>query len=344
MKTARLKTPQALAEIERILREHESFFLGTHVFPDGDNVVSMIAMKGILDQLGKKSYLYCETIVPRIYRWIEGAEHITMTLPDPSCSNFDVVIALDSSDCRRLGKKFQQWCSCKNHFTVNIDHHVTNTDYGDINWICEFYSATGEQIYEFAKYLKAEITIPMAIALYTAIATDSGRFSYSNTTEQTFRYAAELVELGANPNIIYRKVYGNRSLAALRLEKEALTTLEYLPEFKLALLYLTRDMFEKVQADIDEAEGIIEHIGLFGESIRNIIFFKQISTDEVKVSVRTKGEWDASKICLLFDGGGHPRAGGYSVFTSSITEAINVTINKIHEAAQRGELETINNW
>ena len=344
MKAPRLKGIDAMKEIEKVLSKYESFFLGTHIFPDGDNVGSMVAMKHILDSMKKTSYLYCETVVPKIYSWIEGAEHISMDLPGDSCSNFQVIITLDSADCNRLGRRFSEWCRCKNHFTVNIDHHVTNTNYGNVNWVSELHAATGEQVYELAKYLNIEITIPMAIALYTAIATDSGRFSYSNTTEQTLRYAAELVELGANPNIVYRRVYGNRSLAALRLEREALSTLQYVKDLKLAYFYLTDEMFKKVGALIEESEGIIEHIGLFGESIKNILFLKQISPTEVKASVRTKGDWDAAKVCLLFDGGGHPRAGGYSIYTDSIEEAIKISIEKIRKAAENNELYTNAGW
>lgn len=344
MKVPRVQGKKALSKIAEILRTKDSFFLASHVFPDGDNIGCMITMKYLLDQLGKKSYLYCESVIPKNYQWLEGSELFNMELPDCECSEFDVIITLDSADAGRVGKKFTEWCSCKENLIINIDHHITNTNFGDINWISDLYAATGEQIYELVKHMGVEITIPMAIALYTAIVTDSGRFSYPNTTEQTLRYAADLVEAGANPNIVYRKIYGNRSYAALKLESLALSTLEFIPEWELAYMYVTSEMYEEAGADIEESEGIIEHIGLFGESIKNILFLKQIAPNEVKASVRTKGIWDASKVCLLFDGGGHTNAGGYSLFVDSIDEAIRISLDKITDAAKSGTIQTDTEW
>ena len=326
-----------LAGIEHILRENDKFIVAAHVFPDGDNVGSIIAMKLILDQMGKQSYLYLETTIPRIYTWLEGCDEINHEIPPDLPETFDVMISLDSSDLERLGDKFLRWFSGSNLPIVNIDHHITNTGYGDFNWVSGEYSAVGEQIFELARHMKVKIDHQMAIALYTAIATDSGRFSYSNTTAKTLRYASELVECGANPNVMYRNVYASRSLEALRLEHTVLATLEYIDDLKLATIYMTREMLETTGAHITESEGIIEHVGIFGESIRNIIFFKELLSGEIKVSVRTKDELDASKISSLFDGGGHTRAGGYSM-KLSLNDAIKTSIQKIREAIKSGKL------
>jgi phosphoesterase RecJ-like protein len=326
-----------LAGIERLIRENDNFIVAAHVFPDGDNVGSMIAMKLILDQMGKQSYLYLETTIPRIYTWLEGCDEINHDVPSDIPEAFDMLISLDSSDMERLGDKFLRWFSGSNRPILNIDHHVTNTGFGDYNWVSGEYSATGEQIFELAKHLKVKIDHQMAIALYTSIATDSGRFAYSNTTAKTLRYASELVECGANPNMMYRNVYASRSLESLRLELAVLATLEYIDDLKLATIYMTREMLESTGAHITESEGIIEHVGIFGESIRNIIFFKELLSGEIKVSVRTKDELDASKISSLFDGGGHTRAGGYSL-KLTLKDAIKTSIEKIREAIKAGKL------
>lgn len=326
-----------LKGIEDIIREYDKFVVAAHVFPDGDNVGSMIAMKLILDQLGKETYLYLETTIPRIYTWLEGCDEINHIVPPDLPETFDVLITLDSSDMERLGDKFLRWFSGSNRPIVNIDHHITNTGFGEYNWVSGDYSATGEQIYELAKHLKVKIDHQMAIALYVSIATDSGRFSYSNTTAKTLRYASELVECGANPNKAYRNVYASRSLEALRLEHAVLATLEYVDDLKLAYMYMTREMLETTGAHVTESDGIIEHVGNFGESIRNIIFFKELQSGEIKVSVRTKDELDASKISSLFNGGGHARAGGYSL-KLNLNDAIKASFEKIREAISSGKL------
>lgn len=326
-----------LSQIEKFINTHNRFFLGSHVFPDGDNVGSLLTMNFILEQLGKSAYLYCETVVPKIYSWIEETKHINTVLPDEPCDAFDAIITVDSSDIHRLGQEFENWHNCKSIPILNIDHHVTNTGYGDINWVSDKHSSTAEQVYEIAKYINSEITKPIAIAIYTAIVTDTGRFCYSNTNARSLRYATELVEMGVNPNLIYRNVFANRTLSALRLERDSLATMEYIEDLQLAYIFMTREMIESSGASIEESEGIIEHIGLFGDTIKNIIFFKEVEPSNIKISVRTKGDWDASKLCSLFGGGGHPRAGGYQM-KETLEKAIEISIDRIREAAKDDSL------
>ncbi len=326
-----------LSEIEKFINTHDRFFLGSHIFPDGDNIGSLITMKFILEQLGKSAYLYCETIVPKIYSWIEGTKHINTVLPDEPCDAFDAIITVDSSDINRLGQEFKKWRNSKSIPILNVDHHVTNSGFGNINWVSDKHSSTSEQVYEIAKYLNVKISKSIAVVLYTGIVTDTGRFSYSNTNARSLRYATELVEMGVEPNIIYRNVFANRTLSALRLESVSLATMEYIEDLQLAYIFMTREMLEKTGASIEESEGIIEHIGLFGDSIKNIIFFKEVEPGNIKVSVRTKSDWDASKLCALFDGGGHPRAGGYQM-QESLEKAIEISLEAIREAAKDGTL------
>ena len=195
-----------LAGIKEFINSHNTFFFGSHVFPDGDNIGSLLTMRSILEQLGKSAYLYCESVVPKIYSWIDETKHINPVLPNET---FDAIVTVDSSDLHRLGQDFSKWFENRTIPILNIDHHVTNTNFGDINWVSGDYSSTSEQVYEIAKYMNVEITLDMAIALYTGIVTDSGRFSYSNTNARTLKYAMELVELGVNPNQIYRNVFAS---------------------------------------------------------------------------------------------------------------------------------------
>jgi len=132
-------------------------------------------------------------------------------------------------------------------------------------------------------------------------------------------------------------VFANRTLSALRLERDSLATMEYIEDLQLAYIFMTKEMIERSGASIEESEGIIEHIGLFGYNIKNIIFFKEVEPCEIKVSVRTKGDWDASKLCSLFDGGGHPRAGGYQM-QEPLEKAIEKSLETIREAVKDGSL------
>jgi len=319
------------------IRMSNRFFIGTHVFPDGDNIGSVIALHYILEQLGKSVYSYCETDIPQFYEWMKGIEKIRHEIPDESVGNFDVIIVLDSGDLKRLGRKFYEWSRDDKTQIINIDHHVTNNGYGDINWVDSTYAATGEQVYEIARAFSTQITPNIAQALYTAIYTDTGRFSYSNTSARTLFFAAELVNAGVNPNHVYRKVYASRSLAALELEREVLNSLVYDDELHLAYMTMTLDMIERTGALIADSEGIIEHVALFGESIKNMLLFKETAPDEVKVSVRSRGEWDASKVALLFGGGGHRGAGGFSA-RGSISDVISISLNRIKQAINDGTI------
>ncbi|MFH1514056.1 MAG: DHH family phosphoesterase [bacterium] len=326
-----------LTEIETLLVSNNHFFLGSHVYPDGDNVGSLIAMRMILGQLGKSSYIFSETMVPKMYAWIPETKYINNDLPQESCEDFDLIVTVDASDLKRLGEKFIEWNHCKSIPILNIDHHITNTNFGDVNWATEDYASTGEQIFELARHLDVRITKPMAIALYTSIATDTGSFSYANTNSRTLRYASELVDLGANPNEIFRNVYANRSLEALKLESEAFKTFTFIEDMKLGYVYITQEMLKQVGATVEESEGIIEHLGVFGESVRNVMFFKELSTGEIKISVRTKDGWDASRLCKIFGGGGHPKAGGFQLF-EPIEKAIELSLSAIRKAIEEGIL------
>jgi phosphoesterase RecJ-like protein len=317
------------------IRTNNRFFIGTHVFPDGDNIGSVIALKLILERLNKFAYPYCETHIPIFYKWLEGEGDIHHELPKVSVRDFDAIIVLDSGDLKRLGRKFYEWVRDDKTIIVNIDHHITNAGFGDINWVDHTYAASGEQVFEIAKILGVELDLTIATAIFTAIYTDTGRFSYSNTNARTMYYAAELVAAGVVTNEIYRKVYASRSLAALKLEREVLQTLVYDEDYRLAYMTMTLDMVERSGALIEDSEGIIEHVTLFGESVRNFLLFKETSQGELKVSVRSKGEWDASKVAMLFGGGGHRGAGGFAV-RGPVNEAISDCIMKIKQAVNSG--------
>ena len=191
-----------------------------------------------------------------------------------------------------------------------IDHHEGGKDKFEANFIKAEASSACEIVYEIIKHHKLEPSFKAAQALYTGILSDTGSFRYPKTTPETFRIASHLVELGVNPFKIYEQVYENNSLASFELRAKMLSTMEVHFDKKLILMKLTPEMLIETGAPFSEGELNI-NIPLTLEGIIASVLIKQDIAGEVKVSMRTKGEYDVSEIAMANGGGGHKNAAGY---------------------------------
>ena len=301
-------TNQAKKIAERLISA-ERVLLVTHVFPDGDNMGSSLALHMALKSLGKDVYLYLHGDVPRIFGWLPDSGEIRGELPrkdDPPWT----VVALDCADNGRMGEPFVEWYD-DSLSLINIDHHITNVNFGEINWVDPDYSSTGEMIIEILDAFGIELDRDLATCIYCAVLTDTGRFGYSNTNLRSLSVATRCVEAGANPHRVYHKIYSSRTLDGLKLLKMALGTIRFFAGDTVVAFHVDRDMFNATGTDVSDTENFLETVTQVGE-LRIVVFFKEVEPGIIKASLRCRAPINAYELAAKFNGGGHPRASGFS--------------------------------
>jgi len=294
-------------EIAQSLRTYDSFILMSHVRPDGDAIGSQIALGFALRAMGKTVYLVNEDGLPDNLRFMAGSDKI-QTPPDAPL-DVQCAIALDCATKPRLGEKTLHAAS-QATFWINIDHHISNPGYGDLNLIDATSPATGQILY----HLITEENLPMPEesrdAIYVAVSTDTGSFQYSNTTASTYEMAADLTRRGVDVGSINALIYDNNPYRQIELLRELLNTLQLCENDKVAYWELPFSTIKKLNLKPDDSEGMIDLIrGIQGVTVA--AFFEELDTGKIRVSLRSKD--DTVNVCEIaqeFGGGGHARAAG----------------------------------
>ena len=293
-------------QIRHTLDAAQQIVVASHVRPDGDAYGCIIAMALYLRSLGKDVQVWNEEGMTDKFRYLPECDLVT--LPSEGKHDFDVFLALDTSTKERLGRVLK---STGNVGTwINIDHHVSNHRYADLNYIDDASPATGQILYDYFQSVGAEITPAIAGNLYAAISTDTGSFQYEKTTPATFRTAADLVEKGVNVPDLSRAMYDNHPRRRLELLKALLNSACFTCEDRVASFSLTLKTAKDLGVLPEDNEGLIDHLrGV--ESVQVAVFFEELPEGKVRVSMRSKEpRFDVCKICALFGGGGHPQAAG----------------------------------
>jgi phosphoesterase RecJ-like protein len=312
-------------QIIDIISKSSKIAVTSHMQPDGDNIGSSLALCLALKKLGKKAVFVIDDNVPELYRFLKGAREAEKPSSVAEI-DFDLLIALDCGDLERLGKTAQLVSKTK---LVNIDHHISNTKFGEMNLIEENASATAEIVYKLIKTMGIFIDKDIADCIYTGIVTDTGMFQYSNTSEETHSIAAELIIAGVSPSDIFNKVYQNSPKEKVLLLGEALKSLEFFNNDMVSCISISKAQVDNIAEEDIDTEGIV-NLGrdIFGVEVA--IFLKQKETNLVKVSLRSKTYIDVSIIAKDFGGGGHIRAAGCAVAGSleSVKQQILEAIQK----------------
>jgi phosphoesterase RecJ-like protein len=233
-----------------------------------------------------------------------------VTVP-PSNGNkqsFQATVVLDTSTRNRLGTVFDAIDSPG--VLINIDHHISNHRYGDINFIDPSAPATGQILFDLLQYAKANLTPDIAINIFAAISTDTGSFQYRGTSPHTFEIAASLLRLGVDVAELSQAIYDNQSRRRFQLVRHALNHVEFFCGDAIAHFSLLTADLEQLHALPEDSEGIIDHMRSI-EGVLVAIFFEELPNGEVRISTRSKDpRIDVCKICGQFGGGGHPAAAG----------------------------------
>jgi phosphoesterase RecJ-like protein len=310
----------ALTDIISLIKASKNILIIAHIQPDGDTLGSCFALDIMLKKLGKHSDIYCEDGIPHRYAEIFPKENISVLKE----KDFDLAIAVDCADKARLGKAQKIFMSTNNN--INIDHHITNEKFGKLNHISEASSA-GEIIFELMNAAGVEQDELSARYIYTAMSTDTGNFTYSNTGRKCLLYASELVELfdiRETADILFRR----RTLVLTQLIARALTRLELFDEGKIACVTLLKSDMKEYGASGSDCENIVDFAREIEET-KIAVFFREIKNG-VKISLRSKGDIDVGSVAVSFGGGGHPNAAGCYI-NGNLEKAKNNLINILKE-------------
>lgn len=286
-----------------LIKESSNIAILSHIMPDGDNIGSCLALYNALLGLGKNVVVVQDDDVPEAYRFLKNSNRIVK--PEGNY-DLDLVIALDCGDIGRLGKSAKY---LKNSKVINIDHHISNTNFGHYNIVDTNASATAELVYELINKLEIALDKDICECIYTGIVTDTGQFQYSNTTSLTHRIAADLISKGVEPAKIYKDIYQNNSISKMKLIGEALNSIELHYNNKVASITLTKKLVEQVGAKDEDADGLIN----FARDIRGVevaLLFRETEDGKIKIGFRSKDFINVNEIAQKFGGGGHKRAAG----------------------------------
>ncbi len=293
-------------QIRHTLDAAERILVSSHVRPDGDAYGCAIAMALHLKAHGKDVSVWNEEGMTDKFRYLP--ESGLVTAPPEGMHDFDVFVALDTSTKERLGRVLKS--AGQVGTWINMDHHVSNHRYGDLNYIDATAPATGQILYDYFTSVGAVITPAMAANLYAAISTDTGSFQYDKTTPHTFRLVAHLVEIGVDVPALSKAMYDSYPRRRLELLKALLNAVRFDCGDRVASFSLSLEKSNELGVLPEDNEGLIDHLRAV-EGVQVAVFFEELPEGKVRVSMRSKDlRFDACKICALFGGGGHPLAAG----------------------------------
>jgi len=290
-----------LEQIREHVRDARRILLISHVAPDGDAIGSLLGLGLLLREQGKDLTLACEDTVPEVYTWLPDSAEIVRQGNGP----YDLIISLDCSDVRRLGTVFHP--GLKGIPLVNIDHHVTNTRFGTVNWVDPSSVATTQMILELAEAMGWELTLPVADCLLTGLVTDTRSFRTYNVDAAAMRAVLRLMEAGAELNEITRRSLDQRPLASVRLWGQAIEQLD--TDGEILWTEVTRSMRQRWGLGENGDSGLANFLsGVRGSKV--VIVFTERDDGIIDVGMRSVPGYDVATVALKLGGGGHPQAAG----------------------------------
>lgn len=292
----------AVAAILEVFHSHNHFLVTSHARPDGDAIGSSLAAMYLLQAMGKQVVVALADPVPRTFLGLPGAGRIVQTQPVMAA---EVALVLECDSVARTG-----YDHLAAPVTINIDHHRSGAPFATLNWIDPSAAAVGSMLYELAIAAGVAISPQFATCLYTALLTDTVRFTAPSITAETFALAHQLVSLGADAAGVAEAIYHSVRPARLRVLATALSHLRI--DGPIAWSAVTVREIEAAQAEVEDCEDIVNHIiGI--EGIYAGAFLRETSEGQYRVSLRSKGAVDVAEVAELLGGGGHQNASGCTI-------------------------------
>ena len=310
-------------DLDSLIKQSKKILLLSHMNPDGDTLGSMCALYSMIYKRFKiKADMNVVSNIPYNYKFLPNVG-LAERYYDKSLV-YDLVITLDVAAIDRVmdSKILFDKAKC----TVNIDHHKTNPKFGDYQIIEADASSCGEVLFNYFKAHNWVLTEDAAICLYTAIMTDTGNFRFENTSSNTFRAAADLVDAGANPNYIYKKCYETKTKNYVMFQNYCVNKAVFIEDNKIAYTTVYKKDLEKFSAGDDYTDGIAETLRAIDTTEVSFVA-KEVESKLTKISMRSK-KADVAAVCMKFGGGGHTFAAGCTI-KANIKDSITQLLKEI---------------
>jgi phosphoesterase RecJ-like protein len=295
------------------IKKYNNFLITAHTNLEGDALGSELAFCGLLKKMGKRAVIINEDDLPYGYDFLPGTKNIKKFKNNLKKQvRFDCFAALDCSDLGRTGEVYRLNADKKP--VLNIDHHIGNQRFGDVNWVEPQASSCSEMIYKLYKKIRIPLDRDAAVLLYVGILTDTGSFRYSNTTSFTHKAVSELLKHVFDIPQIYKNIYENIPFSDMKLLSKILPQIRCCASGKIAWLQIERGILKDKKSSFD----LTEHILGFARAIKDVevvALFKENlgAKGKIRVNLRSQGNADVNRIASFFGGGGHRTASGATV-------------------------------
>lgn len=312
-------------EAKKLVEEANNIYIVGHKNPDGDAIGSAFAMCLALRKIGKNATVIMQEYSDS-FKFLPHIDESKKVIDESYC---DLLICVDSSDPKRLDISEIDYNKAKKR--LMLDHHKKVAPYGDVNCIEEELPAASEIIYNFINYLGIKIDKEIGMYIYMGLMTDTGSFNYSATKSSTLRAVANLIDLGVDFSYICDKLNHTMKEEKLRLVAKTIENMEIYFGGKLRYSYIPYTVIKSLGLDEEDAEGMTNYLR-YPEGTEVAVYIRGKSDGTFKVSMRSGGNVDVSKIAIHFSGGGHQRAAGYSIngeLESAKKELIDIIGGKI---------------
>ena len=308
-----------LDNIKEEIEKANSIVILTHENPDGDAIGSSLAMYNALKSINKE----VDVIIPEYsntFAFLPGAKEIIKE----TGKVYDLAIAVDAADEKRLNGWYKYFDEART--TISIDHHGSNKMYADLNYVDPVSPACAQILVVVLQFLNISITREIGTCLLTGIITDTGGFKYPGVNVETFEFAAGLLRMGVNVSDIYKRVLQVKTKPNFELSRLVTNRLEFFEDGKIAFTYITKEDEQNVNAQTGDHEGLVE-IGRDIEGVEVSIFIRETEKG-FRASLRSNDKVNVSDVCIMFNGGGHPRAAGCNI-QGTLEQAKQKIINQV---------------
>lgn len=323
----RASTAESWARVLRLLREGDNFLVAGHNNPDGDALGSTVALGWLLETMGKTYWLYNESPVPDRFSWLRAPCPLQQTQPDWDPRWY---ILLDCGDAKRVGKDL--FSRLLPEQTVNIDHHVSNRNFGAVNLVEPERSSVGEMVGHLAMELDVPLSGPLGEAVYLALVTDTGSFSYENTGPRVLELAANIIRQGLNPGRFNALLQNQWRLNRLKLMGDVLSQAKLFDDGRIGVVSIPRACRDARHATIEDCDDLVDYIRRV-KGVRIAVSLREDEARKIKFSLRSSGNTDVEEIASSVGGGGHKNASGGELHHSlKDAEALLVRLIRQHLA------------
>lgn len=291
------------------IRKYKTFLISTHVNPDPDALGSELSTAIYLHALGKKVHIVNEEPAPQRLVFLPQAHQVKGYAKDMDIA-CEAAIILDCGELDRIGKV--QKLISSGTFVINIDHHVTNDFFGDVNLVEPRASSTAEVLYALFKESGHALTKDLAFNLYVGLMTDTGSFRFENTTARTHAICADLMRFNFSVTDIYRRVYASIPYKDLKEFTKLISRFDVLYSGRVVCIELSRKILARFSEQFDLRDTIFQFLrAMHGVDV--FVIFTEVGPRKTRINLRSSSKFDVAKLASDFSGGGHKRASGCTI-------------------------------